>query len=75
MKFQKMIFIVFLINTSTTSGLDKLLNLNYRQQLSLFFKNIQKLTKELTYENTKKFIFLSIALNLISKGSILISVF
>ena len=75
MKFQKMIFIVFLINTSTTSGLDKLLNLNYRQQLSLFFKNIQKLTKELTYENIKKSIFLSIALNLISKGSILISVF
>ena len=75
MKFQKMIFIVFLINTSTTSGLDKLLNLNYRQQLSLFFKNIQKLTKELTYENIKKSIFLSVALNLISKGSILISVF
>ena len=75
MKFQKMIFIVFLINTSTTSGLDKLLNLNYRQQLSLFFKNIQKLTKELTYENIKKLIFLIIALNLISKGSILISVF
>ena len=47
------IFVVFLVITSTITYLDKVQGLNYRTRFLSFSKDMQKVTKKLTYKNSK----------------------